>query len=109
MNPSERSMQMRLAAHKSWVATTDRSARTEAARKASHHTRFLTKARELHPNGSDELIEAVAASLQKAHYTELARKSASARRIKSQIAKDAKRRRQLEELARYEASKPDAA
>ncbi|MFC8658056.1 hypothetical protein ACFUCT_23090 [Streptomyces parvus] len=102
MNTSEQSMRMRLAAHKSWSTTTDRSARTEAARKASHHTRFLTKARELHPQATDEQIEAAAASLRKAHYTELALKSARSRRIKSEQAKKAKQSRQQDEIARLE-------
>ncbi|MEU3836458.1 hypothetical protein [Streptomyces microflavus] len=100
MNASEQSMRMRLAAHKSWSTTTDRSARTEAARKASHHTRFLTKAREMHPQATQEQVEAVASSLRKAHYTELALKSAQSRRLKSEEAKKAKRSRQLDEIAR---------
>ncbi|MEV6437276.1 hypothetical protein [Streptomyces anulatus] len=102
MNASEQSMRMRLAAHKSWSTTTDRSARTEAARKASHHTRFLTKAREMHPSATETQIEAVADSLRKAHYTELALKSAQARRVKSEQAKQAKRSRQLEQIAQLE-------
>ncbi|MFE9300571.1 hypothetical protein [Streptomyces sp. NPDC006856] len=104
MNTSEQSMRMRLAAHKSWSATTDRSARTEAARKASHHTRFLKKAREMHPQATEEQIEAVAESLRKAHYTELALKSVQSRRIKSAQAKEAKRVRQENEIARLENS-----
>ncbi|WP_329151287.1 hypothetical protein OIU91_28570 [Streptomyces sp. NBC_01456] len=107
MNTNERSMQMRLAAHKSWAGTTDRSARTAAARKASHHTRFLDKAREMHPGASEAQIEAVAESLRKAHYTELALKSAQARRAKSAAAKDTKRRRTQDELAQYTASKSE--
>lgn len=109
MNTSERSMQMRLAAHKSWAATPDRASRTAAARKASHHTRFVDKARELHPTASDEQIKAVAASLRKAHYTELALKSAQARRIKGQAAKDAQRKKAAAELAAYEAGETTAA
>lgn len=81
--PTELSMRMRLASHKSWASTTDRPARTAAARKASHHTRFLDKARELHPDATDEQIAAVAESLRKAHYTELAMRSAKARRLKA--------------------------
>lgn len=102
MNASEQSMRMRLAAHKSWSTTTDRSARTEAARRASHHTRFLTKAREMHPSATEAQIAAVADSLRKAHYTELALKSAQARRVKSELAKQAKRSRQLEQIAQLE-------
>ncbi|MGA5472570.1 hypothetical protein ACPCUK_27825 [Streptomyces arboris] len=100
MTTSEQSMRMRLAAHKSWSTTTDRSARTEAARRASHHTRFLNKARELHPQATDAQIEAAASSLRKAHYTELALKSAQSRRIKSERAKEEKRIRQRDEIAR---------
>lgn len=109
MNTSERSMQMRLAAHKSWSNTPDRASRTAAARRASHHTRFVEKARELHPDATEAQIETVAASLRKAHYTELALRSAQARRIKSQAAKDAQRKKQAAELAEYEAGKTDAA
>ncbi|MFD3980807.1 hypothetical protein ACFWR6_19670 [Streptomyces griseus] len=79
--PAERSMRMRLASHKSWAATPDRSARTAAARKASHHTRFLVKARELHPDATEEQLAEVAKSLRSAHYTELALRSAKARRL----------------------------
>lgn len=81
--PTERSLRMRLASHKSWAGTTDRSARTAAARKASHHTRFVVKARELHPTATEEQIAAVAESLRSAHYTELALRSAKARRLKA--------------------------
>lgn len=95
---SERSMQMRLAAHKSWAGTTDRSARTAAARKASHHTRFVQKAREQHPEASDEQIEQIAESLRKAHYTSLALKSAQARRLKSEAARKARRQRIEQQL-----------
>lgn len=103
MNTSERSMQMRLAAHKSWSNTPDRKSRTEAARKASHHTRFLTAARNLHPDATDEQIVQVAESLRSAHYTELAFKSAQARRIKSAAKKAAKRKAIDAELAAYKA------
>lgn len=81
--PTELSMRMRLASHKSWAATTDRPARTAAARKASHHTRFVVKAREMHPDATDEQIAAVAESLRSAHYTELALRSVQARRLKA--------------------------
>lgn len=108
MNPSERSMQMRYASHISWANTTDRSARTEAARRASHHTRFVTQAREMHPNATDEQIAKVADSLRKAHYTELARRSAQARRIKGQQARAAKQRRVEAELNAAKSGKPAA-
>lgn len=98
MNTSERSMQMRLASHKSWANTPDRSARTEAARKASNHTRFITKAREMHPDASEAVIEQAAESLKKAYYAELALKSAQARRVKSAAKQAAKQARIAKQL-----------
>lgn len=91
MTETEKSMKLRIAAHKGWANTPDRSARTEAARMASHHTRFIAKARQMHPDASDEQIAKVAESLRKAHYQALALKSAQARRAKSAAAKRAKR------------------
>ncbi|MFH9816183.1 hypothetical protein [Streptomyces sp. NPDC017230] len=97
MNTSERSMQLRIAAHLSWAKTKDRSARTAAARRQSHHTRFIEQARVLHPDGSEKQIAAAAEALKSAHYRELALKSAQTRRIrKEQAAADKQRRaRQL--------------
>ncbi|MCL7377419.1 hypothetical protein [Streptomyces sp. 35G-GA-8] len=109
MTTSERSQRMRLAAHKSWGNTLDRASRTAAARKASHHTRFLDKARELHPHATDAQIEQVADSLRKAHYTDLALKSAQARRIKSEMAKQAKQKAVAQEIAALSAGHPSAA
>ena len=85
----------------SWANTTDRSARTAAARKASHHTRFLDMAREKHPDATEQQIEQIAESLRKAHYTALALKSAAARRAKSAAAKAQKRAEAEEQLAQY--------
>ncbi|SCF97888.1 hypothetical protein GA0115259_106214 [Streptomyces sp. MnatMP-M17] len=82
MNPAERSLRARFAAHKSWGNTLDRAGRTAAARKASHHTRFVVQARELHPDATDEQIDQVVSSLRKAHYAKLALLSAQARRRK---------------------------
>lgn len=93
LNTSERSMQMRIAAHMSWAKTPDRSARTAAARRQSHHTRFIEKARELHPNGTEKQITDAAEALKKAHYRELALRSAQARRIRRQVAEADKKRR----------------
>ncbi|MFJ8791437.1 hypothetical protein [Streptomyces sp. NPDC102462] len=90
MNTSERAMRNRIAAYHSWANTTDRSARTAAARKASHHDRFIKQAREKHPDGTEEQITAAAEALKKAHYTEMARRSAQARRIRSETAKKSK-------------------
>jgi hypothetical protein len=93
VNTSERSMQLRIAAHTSWAKTKDRSARTAAARRQSHHTRFIEQARELHPGGSDKEIAAAAEALKKAHYQALALKSAQARRIRKEQADADKKRR----------------
>ncbi|MFR9796183.1 hypothetical protein ACL02U_09805 [Streptomyces sp. MS06] len=93
LNTAERSMQMRIAAYKSWARTTDRSARTAKARKASHHDRFVAQARELHPTGTEKQIADAAEALKSAHYRELALKSAQARRIRSEEARAAKARR----------------
>jgi cellobiose-specific phosphotransferase system component IIA len=84
MNPQERVLTSRLAAHKSWANTADRSARTEAARRASE-SRFVVQARELHPHGTAQQIEDAAQSLRKAHFTRLALLSAQARRVRREI------------------------
>jgi hypothetical protein len=97
LDTNERSMQMRIAAHMSWAKTKDRSARTQKARRRSHHERFVEAARKLHPDGSDEQIAKAAESLKKAHYREMALKSAQARRIRRQLA-DAARAKRAEQL-----------
>lgn len=99
LNTNERSMRMRIAAHLSWANTKDRSARTAAARKRSHHDRFIEQARTLHPDGTEEQIAKAAEALKKAHYTEMARRSAQSRRIRSEMAKDAKQKRAAQLLA----------
>jgi translation initiation factor 2B subunit (eIF-2B alpha/beta/delta family) len=96
-------MQLRLASYKSWANTTDRSSRTAAARRASHHTRFLDKAREQYPDATEAEIKKVAEALKKAHYQELALRSAQARRIKRELAEQAKRRKVAQQLAEYSA------
>lgn len=92
----------------SWANTPDRASRTAAARKASHHTRFIEAARKKFPEGSDEQIAAAAESLRKAHYTELARRSAAARRLKREAAQAEKAKRAERVIAEYEAD-PSAA
>jgi hypothetical protein len=104
MTTIERSLQMRLASYKSWANTTDRSARTAAAREASHHTRFIEQARTQHPQASDAQIADIAAALRKAHYTDLALRSAQARRIKRDAARAEHQRRVTQELAAAEAT-----
>jgi len=105
MTTSEQSMRMRVAAHLSWANTPDRSARTRAAREASHYTRFVTKAREMNPTGSEEEINAAAKSLRKAHYTDLSLRSAKARRLKGAAKKAARERAVADEIAAYSAAK----
>lgn len=103
MDTSERAMRARIASYHSWAKTKDRSARTAAARKASHETRFEKQARELHPDATAEQIEKAADALKKAYYSDLAKRSAAARRIKSAEAKKAKRERIAQELAQAQA------
>lgn len=105
MTTSEQSMRMRVAAHLSWANTPDRSARTRAAREASHYTRFDTKAREMNPNGTEAEIADAAESLRKAHYTDLALRSAKARRLKGEAKKAAKKKAVADEIAAYSAAK----
>lgn len=81
MDPSERVLRSRLAAHISWAKTTDRVARTETARRASE-SRFVVQARELHPSGTAQQIADAAESLRKAHFARLALLSARARRAR---------------------------
>ncbi|MFF9123217.1 hypothetical protein ACF09J_07945 [Streptomyces sp. NPDC014889] len=101
MDTNERTMQLRLAAHMSWANTTDRSARTAAARRASHHTRFLDMAREKNPDATEAELLKLAASLKKAHYQQLALKSAQARRIKRELANQERSRQIERELAAH--------
>jgi uncharacterized protein with beta-barrel porin domain len=109
MNTSERSLQMRIAAHKSWAVTTDRPGRTAAARKASHWTRFLDMAREANPEASEQQIAQIAESLRKAHFTELAARSAAARRIKAQMRREQRTAAARAAVEQYDAARGDAA
>jgi hypothetical protein len=68
--PSERQLVARIAAHQSWANTSDRAARTSAARDAFDQ-RFLDQA------AGDPVR---AEHLRKAHYARLALRSAQARR-----------------------------
>lgn len=108
MNTSDRSMRMRYAAHKSWSNTPDRASRTAAARRASHHTRFLVQARAKFPTATEEQIQQAAESLRKEFYTELGIRSAAARRLKGEAKKDAQRKARAAELAEYEAGRAAA-
>lgn len=74
-NPSDRVLSAQIAAHQSWANTTDRSARTSAAR-AAFDQKFLDQA------GDPVRAE----HLRRAHYARLALKSAQARRRARQAA-----------------------
>lgn len=74
--PAERKLAASIAAHESWANTTDRSARTSAAR-AALNQKFLDQA------GGDPVR---AEHLRKAHFARLALKSARARRKKTSAA-----------------------
>jgi hypothetical protein len=108
LNTSERSMQMRVASYKSWAMTKDRAARTAAARRRSHHDRFVEQAREMHPDGTEEQIAQAAEALKKAYYAELARRSAQSRRLRREQAEAAKQER-VDQLLSSEADADGAA
>lgn len=76
---ADKSLIGRIAAHTYWSGVTDRTKATAPARKAAEE-RFVTKAREMHPDATEEQITAVAASLRSAHYLAMARRSAQVRR-----------------------------
>ncbi|MFE0533788.1 hypothetical protein ACFW20_07040 [Streptomyces nigra] len=109
MNTSERSLRMRIAAHKSWAVTTDRPGRTAAARKASHWTRFLNMAREANPDATEQQIEQIAESMRKAHFTELAARSAAARRLKADMRRSQRQAATRAELEQYDTDRDAAA
>ena len=84
MRPTERSLAASIAAHESWAATPDRSARTAPAR-AALMARFE---REVDPGGilpPDERARR-AEHKRKAYFQRLALKSAKARRARSVVA-----------------------
>jgi hypothetical protein len=78
LTPAQRSLRARIAAHVSWANTSDRSARTAAARKAALD-RFE---RQVDPDGVLPVAERAqrAAHARKAHFARLALLSAQARR-----------------------------
>lgn len=82
LDPEERSLRARLAAHTSWANTLDPQSRTAKARAAAAG-RFERQARELHPDATDAQIAAVAEHLKKAHAQRMALASKKARRAKA--------------------------
>ncbi|WP_407553120.1 hypothetical protein QOM21_24065 [Streptomyces sp. Pv4-95] len=85
MDPQDRTLRARLAAHTSWANTADPASRTAKARAAANG-KFVQQARALHPTASDERIAEVAAHLKKAHFSRLALASSKARRAKAKAA-----------------------
>jgi hypothetical protein len=82
LTPEERTLRARMAVQKSWANTADPSSRTAKARAAAAG-RFEKQAREMHPNADEATVARVAEHLRQAHFTELAFKSAKARRMKA--------------------------
>lgn len=79
MDPADRTLRARLAAHSQWAKEANPTARTAKARAAAE-SKFVTQAREIHPDGSDEVIARAAEHLRKAHFARMGLKSAAARR-----------------------------
>lgn len=87
LTPEERTLRSRAAAHVSWAQTTDRSARTAAARKALLD-RFE---REVDPDGTLDPAERArrAEHARKAYFIALALRSAIARRKAKELTAEA--------------------
>jgi hypothetical protein len=83
VDPAERTLRARLAAHTQWAKEPDPTSRTAKAR-AAMNNKFVEQARELHPDASDEQIERAAEHLRKAHYARLGLASGKARRMKAE-------------------------
>ncbi|MEU5133451.1 hypothetical protein [Streptomyces californicus] len=81
MEPEDRTLRARLAAHQSWGNTADRAARTAGARRAAE-SKFEQEARKKHPGATEAQIAAAAESLRKAHFVRMALLSVQARRKK---------------------------
>jgi hypothetical protein len=81
MNAEERHLRAKLGAETSWANTTDRTARTAPGARAAE-ARFHTKAREMHPDASEQHIAKVAENLRRAHFTRMALAAAASRRRK---------------------------
>lgn len=82
MSPAQRALRARIAAHVSWANTTDRRARTAAARKAAWD-RFE---RQVDPTGELPPEERAkrACHARTAYFSQLSRRAACARRIRQQ-------------------------
>ena len=87
MSPAERTLRARTAAHVSWAKRTDRS----APGRSSVEARLLKFERQVDPDGLMAPAERRlrAESLLKAQMSDLARKSAKARRASARVAAEA--------------------
>jgi len=81
MNPAERSLIAKIAAHESWARTTDPAARTAPARRAATD-RFRKEIDEKYPGATEAQRAAMAESARKAYMLRLAIASAKARRAR---------------------------
>ena len=72
LSATQRAMSARLAAHERWARVPDRQAATAPGRLAADD-RFLRQARELHPNGDEDLVRKAADNLRSAHAIRAAR------------------------------------
>ncbi len=81
MTPAERTLRAKIAAHKSWAATPNRAARTEAARKASYDRfeKIVDPEGVLPPHVRRQLAD----SERRAHFVKMALRSAQSKRAKS--------------------------
>ncbi|MEV6105752.1 hypothetical protein AB0M28_13695 [Streptomyces sp. NPDC051940] len=82
MTPEERTLRAQLGAHSQWANETDRAGRTAPARAAAN-TKFVTQAREMHPDATEEQIARAAEHLRKSHFARMALASVAARRRKA--------------------------
>lgn len=82
--PAERSLRGRMAVHRSWANTNDRTARTSRGR-AAFEARFE---KEVDPDGilPPHIRAQRAEAARKAYYAELVMKAATARRLKREAA-----------------------
>jgi hypothetical protein len=66
-------------------------------------------AREANPEATEQQIEQIAESLRKAHFTELAARSAAARRIKAEMRRSQRTAATRAELEQYDGGRGNAA
>ena len=95
-DPAQRSLAGKKGAHRSWAVTPDRSARTAPAR-AAMQKKFE---QQVDPEGLLPLPERArrAEHLRKAHYADLALRSAKARRARAQLADATAAEAELQQL-----------